>query len=201
MKLNIGKPKTPVATTTLQEKTSGFKFSLPKQSRPAQTNSADATQKPVQHEQKTSGTGSKGILGSKGGGIQDKPNPLAEVKKHDNAIPKISAEKFNIVAESTPTLSVESATKFQEMVEMLEENIDNEGELQNVLKGTLEYLNDNPEVDAILTPESRAIFVKAARNSYGITLVAKTARKAKTTKATKKVDALMDELADLDFTL
>ena len=184
MKLNLGnaKPKQPKPTTSLAEKTNAHKFSLP----PAKPVAA----KPA---------------GLKLGGAKPvtptKPVETATVVVKTNAIPQVSDEKFNIVEGAEAFLSAEAGDKFRDMLTMLEENIDSEGDLQRILKGTMEYLQDNPECDAILRPEDRAVFVRAARKSYGITITAKTTRKAATTKNEKKVDELMDELADLDFAI
>ena len=200
MKLNLPNRKTPVATTSLQEKTSGHKFTLPSKSKPAETSSKNVTQtKPKLNLGAARENGVAKQTGSPQVANQTKPVEKAAPK--NNAIPQVSDEKYNLVADAEPSLSTEAAEKFRDMLTMLAENIDNEGELQNVLKGTLTHLKENPEVDCILTPEDRATFVRAARKSYGITLVTKTTRKAKVTKASAKVDELMDELADLDFAL
>ena len=195
MKLNLPNRATPVAKTSLQEKTSGHKFSLPTKSKPAETISEKAAPKQgatgLNLSKPTSANASKGSTDSS----------IQQNQTKSNAIPEISEEKFNLIADVDPTFSTEAAIKFRDMLVMLEENIDNEGELQNVLKGTLTHLQENPEVDAILTPEDRATFVRAARKSYGITLVAKTTRKAKVTKSAAKVDELMDELCDLEFSI
>lgn len=184
MKLNLpNRTATAKPATSLADKAKKHTFSLPKarpQSHPRPTETSTETIAAV---------------------ADDALNAVA--KSSENLAPEIeiSDEKFNIVPGAIAGLTKEAAEKFRDMLVMLADVIDNESELQNVLRGTLLHLQENPEVDAILTPEDRAVFVRAARKSYGITLVAKTTRKTKTTKAAKQVDDLMDELADLDFAL
>ena len=194
MKLKLGgNPVAKPAPTTLAEKTSGHKFTLPNQSKPTQTDSPEVAEKP----KAGLSLGSKPVAET----ATESKVETAKPGVKDNAVPEVSDEKFNIVAGVDATLDTEAGNKFREMLTMLADNIDSDGDLQRILKGTMEYLRDNPECDAILKPEDRAIFVRAARKSYGITLAAKTTRKAKTTKSAAKVDELMDELADLDFAL
>jgi hypothetical protein len=199
--MSLLEPKESKPQTSLQEKTSGFKFQLPatkgnneaNAETTAQVESVTTADKPNVNTVQNSPAKNGSLLGA--------TQPEKPAEKKATPIPALGDEKYVLVADATPEISEEMAARLRGYLQRLEDTIDDDHQLQDVLKQTLEYLSEHKELKAILAPEDRAVFVRACRKSYGITLTSKKKNKTKTKKLDAKVEDIMADLTDMEFDL
>ncbi len=186
--------------TTLEEKTKGFKFNIPigQKNEPNKTeiknpsiipatNSSDEPKiQTIQSEEKTT----NGLLSS------------PAIKQETN-ISELSDEKYVLVADAIPEISDASIERFKKHLTQLQDAVitNNTNNLQTLMKDTLEYLSENPELNKYIAVEDRAIFVAACRLSAGITVKAKKERVGKKKVIDADVDGLLGQLAEIDLKL
>lgn len=203
------KTKSQPAATSLQEKQNGFKFQMPKvhprSNEPipevdtgTNTTSTSTTQKVVD-----TGTDKPNANKLLIGKSKPKPTSLLATKPaaKNTPIPEMSADKYEVVANSVPEFSEEAGTKFEEQIGMLQQAIDGTGELKDQMVNILTFLDDNPQYKDNVSPKDVAVFVAGCRKVAGITVQEKTTRKAGKKKTTAKVEEVINDLADLEFSL
>lgn len=201
------KPKNQPPVTSLKEKQSGFKFQTPKlqpkskvaipevvsKSNTTVTNTVDAAIK-----SKPNSTNANKLLVGK-----PKANSLLPPKSASKTlpIPKMSTDKYEVVADSVPEFSEKAGDKFAEQIATLQQAIDGTGELKDQMVNILTFLDDNPQYKDNVSPKDVAVFVAACRKVAGITVQEKTTRKTTTKKSTAAVEEVLSDLADLSFDL
>lgn len=200
----LGKPK-PV--TSLKEKQSGFKFQAPKLRQqkevaiPEVIIKPDTTvaNRPIAKAVDTVKTNIKNANSL----LNKKPKSLLASKPaaKTTLIPEMSADKYEVVANSVPEFSEAAGNKFEEQITMLQQAIDGTGELKDQMVNILTFLDDNPQYKDNVSPKDVAVFVAACRKVAGITVQEKVVRKTKTKKVTANVEEVMGDLADLTFDL
>lgn len=205
------KPQQPA--TSLQEKQNGFKFKMP-------TVQAKTNKVPVPIVDERKATSSTSLIGAGQRNEQtaaqtnkpdanklliDKPKPANLIATKPAAkstpIPEMSADKYEVVANSVPEFSEAAGNKFEEQIGMLQQAIDGTGELKDQMVNILTFLDDNPQYKNNVSPKDVAVFVAGCRKVAGITVQEKTTRKAGKKKTTAKVEEVINDLADLEFTL
>lgn len=206
------KPKQPATTANLKEKIGGFKFQMP---------SADKKPEPASLDNPTtnalSGDDANPVEKSGTDGIKfgttktDKPkiqigkpkNNLLATKqeKEDIAIPEMSDDKYEVVADSTAQFSEETGNAFVQQLNMLQQAIDGTGDLKDQMTNILTFLDDNPEYKETVSPQDVSVFVAACRKVANITVTEKVERKTKKAKVSANVEEVLADLADLEFTL
>lgn len=198
MKLNIGKPTTtekPVATevqaaeeTVTARLPGGLVLGKPKVQEPAPTlgqTLAAAKPSPLSN-----------LLANKGAVTEPKTptEPVMPVKMAQ------IGEKYVLDAEATETLPQavleEFAAKMQSLL-----NTMGTLQLQTALPDLLNFTQAHPHLRDILRADDIRIVTKAAREAYGLTVVAKTSNSAKATKTNKLAADILADLADIKFTL
>ena len=205
------KPQQPA--TSLQEKQNGFKFKMPSVSAKQKelpvpivdggktTSSASLIGAGQRNEQTTAQTNkpnaNKLLIG------KPKPANLLATKPvaKTTPIPEMSANKYEVVANSVPEFSEEAGNKFEEQIGMLQQAIDGTGELKDQMVNILTFLDDNPQYKDNVSPKDVAVFVAGCRKVAGITVQEKQTRKTSKKKTTAKVEEVISDLADLEFTL
>lgn len=114
--------------------------------------------------------------------------------------PKTEKLKYILTANATEKLPEEVLIGFQNRMQKICDCFGS-ADVQHALYAILEYTKQHPELREILKAEDVAIFVKAAREAYGIVLVNKTANKEKKGKTGKLEAELLSDLADLEINL
>lgn len=205
------KPQQPV--TSLQEKQNGFKFKMPRMQQsklPEQQ-----TEIPTVDERKATDTNT--IVAARNE-IKTKTNPANANKlligkpkptnllapklvAKSTPIPEMSADKYEVVANSIPEFSEEAGNKFEEQLAMLQQAVDGTGELKDQMTNILTFLDDNPQYKDNVSPKDVAVFVAACRKVAGITVQEKQTRKTSKKKSSAKVETVIADLADLEFSL
>lgn len=199
----------PVATS-LQEKTNAFKLKMPTVQQPKLPE--QQAEIPVVDERKAT-VAKTPILDNTSGAIKPNANKLllgsakpvsllaTKPEAKSTPIPTMSADKYEVVANSVPEFSEEAGDKFQQQLEMLQQAVDGTGELKDQMVNILTFLDDNPQYKDNVSPKDVAVFVAACRKVAGITVQEKSTRKAGKKKTTAKVEEVISDLADLEFTL
>ena len=203
------KPQQPA--TSLQEKQNGFKFKMPivQQSKlPEQQAFVDERKATSSTELMGNGkinvdpttnkpNANKLLIGKPKPANLLTPKPAAKT----TPIPEMSADKYEVVANSVPEFSEEAGNKFEEQIGMLQQAIDGTGELKDQMVNILTFLDDNPQYKDNVSPKDVAVFVAGCRKVAGITVQEKQTRKTSKKKSSAKVETVIADLADLEFSL
>lgn len=107
-------------------------------------------------------------------------------------------EKYVLVAEASEELPLEVLQTFADKMQAIVSGFGTQG-LQTALHDILRYTNEHPELRKILREEDNRIFVRAARESYGMTILAKTTNKGKAKERAVKLTSVMEDLANLEI--
>ena len=203
------KPKAQPKPTTLQEKQSGFKFQAPKLQPKTEQVVHEVVDKPNTTSTNKPDVKKAGLIP-----LPNKPNANnlligkpktgllnQNTKSVSSPIPEMSNDKYEVVADSVAEFSEEAGNKFQEQLDMLQQAVDGTGELKDQMVNILTFLDDNPQYKANVSPKDVSVFVAACRKVAGITVQEKAKRKTSTAKVSAKVEEVMGDLADLEFTL
>lgn len=184
--LQLGKPKVQEPTQTLAERTA--------QVAKTQSNLNALVNKPkAETEAPKSGLSSL---------LAGKPAAVAEPAKKDAPQVKLAdmTEKYVLDAEATDKLPQTVIDDFSAKMQSLIIRMDTQ-EQQTALHDLLKYTEEHPHLRGILRADDIRLVVRAARKSYGMTVVAKTTNKGKSTKANKLSADIMADLADVSFTI
>jgi len=208
MSFRLNPPKQPAkAVAETPAKKPAFSIGKPKVQKPAQTltarfEEAKQTQsnlnslvgKKVEAEPKASGLGNL---------LANKPVPHEEqVAAKEVATIKLAeiSEKYVLNADATEKLPQTVLDDFTAKMQHLIFAMDTQ-ELQTALHSVLNFAQENPHLRDILRAEDIQLVVRAARKSYGLTVVAKTKGKTRTTKKAALDADIMADLADVSFTI
>ena len=196
MKLNFptgNKPAEQPAETPAA-KPKGLQIGTPKVAEPAMSLQERLAQPKAATEQPKSGLNA--LLANK---PADKP-VAAKPKDAPKVILASESEKYVLNAEATEqlpqTVLDDYAAKMQHMIYAMDTQ-----ELGTALHSVLNFAQENPHLRSILRADDIRLVVHAARQSYALTVVAKTKNKGRTTKTTQLAKDIMDDLAGVSFTI
>jgi len=130
------------------------------------------------------------------------PPKQTTAPKSQSEIPTLApiTEKYVLVADASESLPQEVLDGFSERMQTLIDNM-NSQELPTALHTLLRYTQENKNLRAILRETDVQLFVRACRSSYGLVVTKKTANKTRKTKSDVVAKELMNDLAELDFTI
>jgi len=117
-----------------------------------------------------------------------------------NSIPKVTAEKYALIADASDTLSQSTINEFNLRMNFIVQSMDNE-DLPDAMKRVLEYTQLHNELQPWLRAEDIAVFVRGARSSYAAVAVKKGSSRTKRTKSSAINDQIMSDLMDLEITI
>lgn len=110
------------------------------------------------------------------------------------------SEKYVLDASATEQLSQTVLDDFAAKMQHLIYAMDTQ-ELPTALHSVLSFAQENPHLRDILRADDIRLVVRGARKSYGMTVVAKTTNKTRTTKQSALTKDIMADLADVSFSV
>lgn len=131
--------------------------------------------------------------------MQNKPAQSAQIQNLANTpIPQLApkTEKYVLLAEATEELPQPVLDMFAEKMQTMMSALDTQY-LQHALHEVKRFTDEHKELRKILRAEDVQLFVKAARQSAGLTVVAKTENKQKASKKQAMVNELAGEINDI----
>lgn len=95
----------------------------------------------------------------------------------------------------------EHVRELKQALSILEQSIDNKELVADALKNIMVNIKQHVFLKDILLPEDCQLMVRGLRESYGVTIAKKQKKKGKRETTAKDVEAVMEQLADLDITI
>ena len=89
--------------------------------------------------------------------------------------------------------------ELKQALDILKNSIDNKELVADALKNIMTNLKRHTFLNDILLPEDCQLMVASLRESYGVTIAKKQTKKTKRDATTQDVDAVLDQLADVDI--
>lgn len=95
----------------------------------------------------------------------------------------------------------EHVRELKQALSILEQSIDNKELVADALKNIMVNIKQHVFLKDILLPEDCQLMVRGLRESYGVTIAKKQKKRGKRDTNAKDVEAVMEQLADLDITI
>lgn len=102
-------------------------------------------------------------------------------------------------ADQPDTYNDKHVEEFKQALDILKNSIDNKELIADALKHIMVNLKRHVFLQDILLPEDCQLMVRGLRESYGVTIAKKQTKRTKKETNSQDVDAVLDQLADLDM--